>query len=78
MKLRLGPGAAKRLDAAHEKYVTALRDWNTLRCQRGLANGCEDYTAYMRAAHRRAKEAFAEWSTLFEHETGRKLRVDAT
>jgi hypothetical protein len=65
----------KRIDAAHDRYVTALRRWNALRC--GRATGGTDHAARASEAHRHVKEALAEWIMLFEHETGRKLNFDA-
>lgn len=63
---------AERLDAAHEKYVSALRAYNALRCDKPRRGDRSDYAACVGDARRRVKEAFAEWVMLFEHETGRK------
>jgi hypothetical protein len=49
---------AKRIQAAHEKYVEVLRHLNRLRC---AAPSCG------------APDARAEWIRIYQHETGRSL-----
>lgn len=66
----LGPESAKRIEAAHDSYVTALRALNRLRCAKPRCGNQPDYASRVVDADRRAKEAFAEWVMLFEHETG--------
>lgn len=69
------PEGVERIQAAREEYVTALSTWNQLRCQKPRRHGQPDYIASLADAHRRVKEAIAEFVMLFEHETGRKLHV---
>lgn len=64
---------AKRIEAARDRYVTALRESNVLRCAKPRCGDRPDYTKRVADAERRAKEAFAEWIMLFEHETGSKI-----
>jgi hypothetical protein len=63
---------AMRIQAAHEKYVEALRELNSLRCARPSCSG-PDHRARVEQARRRVDEARAEWIMIYQHETGRSL-----
>lgn len=66
---------AERIKAAHENYVTALREYNSLRCAKPRSGDDPNYTARVADAQTRTKEAYAEWVMLYQQETGRKLAV---
>jgi hypothetical protein len=73
--LRTTPDGAKRIGAAHETYVVALRDFNSVRCTKPSCGSDPDYAARVNEAKRRVDEALAEWIALFQRETGRKLAI---
>jgi len=69
----IAPDAAKRIDAAQQKYAAALRRLQELRAN--IAHGMPaEVRTWLDEADRHVKEAFAEWVMLVEHETGRKLK----
>jgi hypothetical protein len=72
--LPITPEGAERIEAAHDRYVAALRAFNSLRCAKLKRSGEPDYVERWKDAHRRVEETFAEWVMLLEHETGRKLK----
>jgi hypothetical protein len=72
-KFRLTSDGAKRIEAAHERYVTALRELNAIRCEKPRCGDRLDFDALVGDARRRADAALADWVTLYQHETGRKL-----
>jgi hypothetical protein len=64
-----------RIESARDNYINTLRESNALRCAKPRCGSHPDYAKRVADANRRVKEAFAEWATLFMHETGRKLSV---
>src|SRR5690242_12437948 len=72
---RLTEDGAKRIAAAHERYVFALGELNRIRCAK-----CEsepDYPTRVAEARRRMEGALGEWVTVYERETGRCLSIGA-
>jgi hypothetical protein len=63
---------AKRIQAAHEKYVEVLRHLNRLRCA-APSCGAPDHHARLDEARKQVDDARAEWIRIYQHETGRSL-----
>lgn len=68
VQTKITPENAARLEAAHERYVIALRRLNSLRIS---AHGSADYVNRINDAQKQLAGALADWRGLFETLTGR-------
>lgn len=62
--------AAQQLEAAHERYVVAMRRLNSLRI--AARGGCTDYVAELSRAHEQLARALNDWRALFDNLSGRQ------
>lgn len=67
---QIPPESAARLEAAHERYVIALRQLNSLRIS---AHGSTDHIGRIAEAQKQLAHALADWRGLFESLGGRRM-----